>query len=323
MHFHKITHFGYTRKTYARPSLETLYSVGLVISHVLGMDLRGVSIEGGVHHPPAHLQQQQQITAGKKRDPSLQTLDGVYQSLKLFTYRSLRQDLYPFLRLAMENWSRDESLGDVVELWLAYITPWTVFGDAHFSDAWYVLPFRNSGKRSLSELNIRADYVRDNFLFYTALLSDFVQAAKKFDLYAAVRPLSRSARSSKTSCYRPTRLIDMVDAVLKVFSDERLLRHLQVMETALSSLEAYTAGAGIGLSRGGVSGNGGGGSTLGTPLRSTTPLRLHPSTLASGDRGYSNCGPLLRTQIQALEGKTGYTPVFIIGAEGSAFANDV
>ena len=125
------------RQTYARPSLETLHSVGLVISQVLGMDLRRVSIEGGIHHPPAHLQQQQ-ITVEKKRDPSLQTLDGVYQSLKLFVYRSLRQDLYPFLRLAMENWSRDESLGDVVELWLAYITPWTVFGEAHFSDAWYV-----------------------------------------------------------------------------------------------------------------------------------------------------------------------------------------
>jgi hypothetical protein len=114
----------------------------------------------------------------------------------------------------------------------------------------------------------------------------------------------------------------MVDAVLSVFSDERLLRHLQVMETALSSLEAYTAGTGVGLSRGGVNGNSGG-SVMGTPVRSTTPLRLHPSTLASGERGYSNCGPLLRSQIQALEGKAGYTPVFIIGAEGSAFINDV
>jgi hypothetical protein len=102
------------------------------------MDLRGVSIEGGIHHPPAHLQQQQQVAImGKKRDPSLQTLDGVYQSLKVFAYRSLRQSLYPFLRLSMENWPRDESLGDVIELWLAYITPWTAFGESRFSDEWY------------------------------------------------------------------------------------------------------------------------------------------------------------------------------------------
>jgi hypothetical protein len=120
--------------------METLHSVALVITHILSMDLRGVSIEGGIHHPPAHLQQQQQQqqqqATGKKRDPSLQTLDGVYQSLKVFAYRSLRQSLYPFLRLGMENWPRDESLGDVVELWLAYITPWTAFGEARFSDAW-------------------------------------------------------------------------------------------------------------------------------------------------------------------------------------------
>ncbi len=158
--------------------------------------------------------------------------------------------------------------------------------------------------------------MRDNFLFYTTLLSDFLLSAKKFDLYSAVRPVSRSARSSKT-CYRPVRLVNMLDSILSVFSDVRLLSHLQVMETALTSLEAYSAGAGMG--RGPSSATGG---DMGsTPVR-TTPLRLPIAHSATGDGGYSNCGPLLRAQILALEGKAGYSPAFV-GTNGSEIYSDV
>jgi hypothetical protein len=123
-------------QTYARPSIETLHAVSTLVHHILAMDLSSLTLDGPLHHHSQSQPQQQAVTGGKKRDPSLQGLEGVYQALKGFTYRSLRQHLYPFLRLALEHWPRDESLGDVVDLWLRYITPWTAFGEAIFSDVW-------------------------------------------------------------------------------------------------------------------------------------------------------------------------------------------
>ena len=100
-----------------------MQAIFLLVSHILSTDLRECTVENQV--------------ISKRIDYPAHGADFAYPSVKLFSYRRLRQKLYPFLRMAFENWPRDESLEMVVDLWLAYITPWTVFGES-FSEAWYV-----------------------------------------------------------------------------------------------------------------------------------------------------------------------------------------
>lgn len=141
---------------------------------------------------------------------------------------------------------------------------------------------------------IRGDYVRDNFLFYTRILVDFLQIAKKYDIYSAVRPASKVSRSKS---YRPVKYIDMIDRVMTVFSDQKLLAHLQIMESALYSLEAYASNTTMSRRV----------SSMATPMKSS----YRSSILGSSDRVYSNSGPLIRAQITFFEGKNDYVPVFI------------
>ena len=139
----------------------------------------------------------------------------------------------------------------------------------------------------------RGDYVRDNFLFYTRLLVDFLLAVNKYDVYATVRP----SKGYKPNM-RPIKFLEMMQMVTDLFSESKLLHHLQVIETALYSLEAYSSNV--------------------NRIGSITPVRSAQRSISSpciDKSSYANCGPFIRSQISSLEKNGEYIPVFIVMME--------
>ncbi|KAJ3217446.1 hypothetical protein HDU67_007916 [Dinochytrium kinnereticum] len=96
------------------------------------------------------------------------TADNSYVQLAIAAYQTLQKPLFSFLRLAIKSCKADDALNSVVEIWMAYIAPWRV--DPRTSS--------------------RVPYIANNFLFYSRLLSVFMERANTIDLFAAVRPSS-------------------------------------------------------------------------------------------------------------------------------------
>ena len=95
------------------------------MDHITSIDLRNLPID------TPHL------LSKSKLDRVLQgTSEAVHQSAKLFAYRSLRAQLYPFLKLAFEHWPRDDTLDEVVDIGLAYITPWDSMNEPFSEESW-------------------------------------------------------------------------------------------------------------------------------------------------------------------------------------------
>lgn len=139
-------------------------------------------------------------------------------------------------------------------------------------------------------------------MYYSRLLYEFLKCAKKFDIYGSVRPSHSVQRVNPK--IKP---MEIILKVLSIFSDSKLLKHLQIIESALDSLEHYSGSA---RSEGRLPS-----STVGTVITpSKSSFKTNSiATPVSGsiDHGYSNCGPLIRAQVAFFEGKTEYIPVFL------------
>lgn len=162
-------------------------------------------------------------------------------------------------------------------------------------------------------LTFRAPFVQDNFLFYTRVLQLFFARACLFDFYASMRPQSsvknqrlNAANSSKSHLY-----LDMLDRVMRYFSDPKLIELLLAIETALCSLKSYGASATSGTL-----------SAVSSPImKSVTSARMSTASRSAGGGGkngqvdltyqYRNSGPKTKLHIVSFEGKYHYSPVFI------------
>ena len=139
-------------------------------------------------------------------------------------------------------------------------------------------------------------------MYYSRLLFEFLKCAKKFDIYASVRPCT-----SIQSINQKLKPLEIILKVLNVFSDSKLLKHLQIIESALDSLESYSGGARSDSRQPLVIGS------IVTPSK-TCFRNTSIGTPVAGtfvDPGYSNCGPLIRAQVIFFEGKCEYVPVFL------------
>jgi hypothetical protein len=99
----------------------------------------------------------------------------------------------------------------------------------------------------------------------------------------------------------------MLDKVMGVFSDPKLVAHLQVLESALTSLEAYSGGGGA-MTPGLGGGRIGSSSNRGSFQRHALTM---DSTLQGQARAYSNSGPILRSVLMQFEKRAEYVPVFM------------
>ena len=96
----------------------------------------------------------------------------------------------------------------------------------------------------------RADFVKDNFPFYSILLLHFMERAKTFDLYASVRPVTSRQDYSKKSVLKSKVYLDIVESILALFSNEKLGSLLKLLESSLLNLESKSMQSpGAGMSR--------------------------------------------------------------------------
>lgn len=201
--------------------------------------------------------------------------EDVFETSKTTAYRLLRPKLYTYLRHAFESWPRDDGFYTVADVWIAYITPWTAFGNS-FTSEWN-------------------GFVQDNFLFYTRLLYDFILRFNSIDIYSS----ARSPPNSSSALH-----LSKLEMVMNVFSDSKLIDFIRVLETALISLDSYAAHE-IKVSTQEAQRT----STI-SLFGPTTPR----SKSFGGDRieTFQNSGPRTRSDIIALEGSFVYKPLFMV-----------
>ena len=145
-------------------------------------------------------------------------------------------------------------------------------------------------------------------MYYSRLLFEFLKTLKKIDIYSCI-----SSRPGQTQMIRTAqrKIIDLIGNVLLIFSENKLLKHLQVVESALDSLENYTV-------------TGTDARTLSLSSRTDRPIVVTPSKSSFSrtvgtpngisalvEQGYANCGPVIRAQVAFFEGKSEYVPVFL------------
>ncbi|KAJ3012051.1 sphingomyelin phosphodiesterase 4, neutral membrane (neutral sphingomyelinase-3) [Thoreauomyces humboldtii] len=187
-------------------------------------------------------------------------------------YNLVQPKLYWFLRMAFDNWSRDDSIISVVDVWLKYIAPWQRNSpSAKYSDQWL-------------------QFVSENFMFYTVLLAKFAQRAAKFDVYSSVRPVNAAAGTKTIN----KGYLDIVERVFAVFNDEMLVSVLQAVETAMFSLDNHLGYGPKSIPR-----------DLSKLYQGST---AHSKVL----QGLSNSGHASRTRISQLGEKSDLKPIFLI-----------
>ncbi|XP_053375366.1 sphingomyelin phosphodiesterase 4-like isoform X2 [Mercenaria mercenaria] len=84
----------------------------------------------------------------------------------------LQKKVYGFLKHGFERWPLDSSFRLMLETWLTYIQPWR-----------YIEPGPVHQTKDSDKVNdLWFPFIRDNFLFYTALFQEFLQRAKRMHL---------------------------------------------------------------------------------------------------------------------------------------------
>ncbi|KAI9139813.1 hypothetical protein BKA69DRAFT_1083580 [Paraphysoderma sedebokerense] len=97
------------------------------------------------------------------------TFENVVLGTRRHAYQTLQSHLYKFLKLAIVNWpTSDESFFHLVNIWLAYITPWKTGSG------------RMSFEYALNEPMKWAPYISDNLLYYSNILQLFLEKANQF-----------------------------------------------------------------------------------------------------------------------------------------------
>jgi hypothetical protein len=171
--------------------------------------------------------------------------------------------------------------------------------------------------RKFLVLTGRGDFVRDNYLYYSRLLYEFLKILKKMDIYSCISVRPGLTQRNRTS---QRKILELIGKVLSIFSEAKLLKHLQVIETALDSLENYsgttseprTSTHGIASARADSARP-----VVVTPSKSSfrttvgTPNGMSGTGLGALEHGYANCGPVVRAQVVFFEGKSEYVPVFL------------
>jgi hypothetical protein len=110
--------------TYNKPNNSQLKGISIIIDHLHSLNISKVTAESQV---------QRLRTAELKRQAEDQ-----YEICKGNFYRSLRPKLYTFLRIAFENWPRDDTFGEIINIWINYLTPWKSDNSNGFTDDWYI-----------------------------------------------------------------------------------------------------------------------------------------------------------------------------------------
>ena len=68
--------------------------------------------------------------------------DVIYDINKAGAYRSIVPKFYRHICLALQHWSRDDSISEVVDQWLYFAFPWKHVSDGRatslLSDEWYL-----------------------------------------------------------------------------------------------------------------------------------------------------------------------------------------
>ncbi|KAH6593963.1 hypothetical protein BASA50_007018 [Batrachochytrium salamandrivorans] len=296
---------------FVKTSLAQTRCVLLLTKHLVSLDLRQILPESQTSQYRSELFEYRR--------------DDVYDMAKANAYRSLRSGLFSFLKMGLEHWPQDDTIEFIVEIWITYITPWKAVNQK-FSLEW-------------------GPFVKDNFVYYTVLLQTFIQRVQSFSFLTSLRPTresrvpgfmqnsssSSTTQSSNSSFLPPTvptqqRSLEVVEKVLNVFSDTNLVHILQILETALSTLDSYglvpatphdpiathSARSAHPLLNPGYS----------TPLsKSSRILSLSknvPDVSANADHlyTYQNSGPALRAHIILFDKPVvSYRPVFIRAIE--------
>ncbi|KAJ3042356.1 sphingomyelin phosphodiesterase 4, neutral membrane (neutral sphingomyelinase-3) [Rhizophlyctis rosea] len=180
-------------------------------------------------------------------------------------YTVIRTNLYSFLKLAFQHWPRDDSFNQVVEIWICFIRPWQGLGEGEFSEKWI-------------------HFVQDNFAFYSSLFLLFMDRAKDYNLFNAIRHHSRSGRTPHPGSNNRDGL-RAIQNVMEAFSDADLLQTLRIMELAMFSLESKSGRPG------------GPGQFIASGLKNT------PGNISDEARKFLvNSGHETRSKIDLLEG---------------------
>ncbi|KAI8912853.1 hypothetical protein EDD86DRAFT_202359 [Gorgonomyces haynaldii] len=169
------------RQAFVKPTGHQLDCILLLVKHIISLNL---------------------VNVDKRTDTSDQ-----FEISKCNAYRELKPRLYHFIKICLEQWPRDDSLAQLLDIWIQWMTPWQ-----QFTDEW-------------------AWYVQDNFLFYSHLAYIFIQRSKSFELYSSFWPISRNNRKQYYS---------MTEKVLNLFNNQKLFFVLEKLENAYQSLDAYT-----------------------------------------------------------------------------------
>lgn len=271
-------------QSYVKPSSFHMRCISTLIKYLVSLGLNNISSE-----------QLSRIHCDRSSGQS----DVVYDINKAAAYLTIAPKLYRHICLALQNWSRDDSVSDIVDQWLYYAFPW---------------------KHSHTSTGLTEDwfpFVADNYLFYTRVLQLFFNRALLFDFYsrpAATKYSSGISSFEKIGAPRESAYLKMTESVISHFSDPKLLELLKAIENALCSLKTYNSGGG---SASGVV------SAFSSPvLKSAASSSRLTSTATSAaaalrkeklDIGYQfrNSGPKTRQRVIAFEGKYHYSPVFI------------
>ncbi|RKO92575.1 hypothetical protein BDK51DRAFT_47077 [Blyttiomyces helicus] len=219
-------------------------------------------------------------------------------------YNFLQSNLYGFLRLAFDHWPRDESFALVVDIWIAFITPWRALGSQTYTDDW-------------------AYYIHANYIYYARLLLSFLDRVRSqnYDLYGSSRRGTLPSSGQSTPSKRSTFLA--LESVVSVFDDKALLEVLRVMETALFSLDTYGGGGFDGRqlgAKGGIADAGRGASAYGgyggaAPSTPGGPSWGETNEAARKMNVLKNSGHETRSNIIRLEGGPEFIPVFTCWTE--------
>jgi hypothetical protein len=198
----------------------------------------------------------------------------VYDINKSNTYKSLSIKLFRFLCNAMQYWSNDDSVADLIDIWLLYAFPWQSKNQC-YSPQW-------------------SNFVQDNFLYYTKLLQLFINRCLSFDFYASARPAMKRHPVQTNSL----KYLNIVEKVLEYFDDHPFSETVRSIERALLSLKSYAPTPLIGSPM----------LSSKTPLLPATPKSTKDGPNAS--QTYRNTGPKTRLAISQFEGTYRYSPIF-------------
>ena len=132
----------------------------------------------------------------------------VYEINKAQSYKLLSIKLFRFLCNAMQHWPNDDSIADIIDLWIMFAFPWK------------------------KDTNVWSSFVQENFLYYTKLLQLFVVRCLSFDFYGSARPiLKKNVPASK--------YLSIIEKVMECFDDYLLVETVRSIEHALLSLKSY------------------------------------------------------------------------------------